>query len=78
MIKIEFSLGIALYIFVTAGLIVVLWAFFEKKKKWSGFLSWDKRFFWQCDTCMYVYVDSKHANISKCPRCGSYNKKERD
>lgn len=75
MIKIEFSLAVALYLILTVGLILVVWMCFEKKKILKPFPT-EERFFWQCNICTYVYVDSKHNMISKCPRCGSYNKKE--
>ena len=74
MIKIEFSLAVSLYLILTACAIL-LWGVFERKKSFSG-LSSDKNFFWQCNICTYVYVDSRHNLISKCPRCESFNKKE--
>ena len=75
MIKIEFSLAIALYLILTVCLIFVLWMCFEKKRI-LRLLPPENRFFWQCNICTYVYVDSQHSAISQCPRCGSYNKKE--
>lgn len=75
MIKIEFSLAIALYLILTVCLILVLWMCMEKKRVLSSFSS-EKRFFWQCDICTYLYVDTRHNIISQCPRCGSYNRRE--
>lgn len=75
MIHIEFSLAIALYLILTVCLILIFWMAFEKRRIFKPLIS-DKRFFWQCDICMYVYVDTKHNTLSQCPRCGSYNKKE--
>jgi len=75
MIKIEFSLAIGLYLILTVCIIFVVWLIFEKKKVFKPFSS-QKRFFWQCSICTYVYVDTKHSIISLCPRCGSYNKKD--
>ncbi|NQT74906.1 MAG: hypothetical protein HQ566_00110 [Candidatus Omnitrophica bacterium] len=75
MIKIEFSLAIALFLILTVCLVLISWMFFDKKKQLGPFSS-EKAFFWQCSICTYVYVDSKHNTISQCPRCGSYNKKE--
>ena len=31
---------------------------------------------WKCSVCFNDYVDSKHEDISVCPLCGSYNKKD--
>lgn len=74
MINIEFSLAIGLYLIFTTG-IVLLVIIFESGKKTKQFSS-EKNFLWQCNICTYVYVNSRHANMSQCPRCGSYNSKE--
>jgi len=74
MIKIEFSLAIAIYLIFTVCLILALWLLFERKKL-KGIVSLEKGFFWQCNVCTYVYVDSTHNVISQCPRCDSFNKK---
>ncbi|MDP8230900.1 MAG: hypothetical protein P9L93_07350 [Candidatus Gorgyraea atricola] len=74
MVRIEFSLAISLYLIITICVILAAWIICEKKKTLELFSS-EKNFFWQCDICTYVYVDSRHAAISTCPRCGSYNKK---
>jgi len=75
MIKIEFSLAVALYIIITVCLALAAWLVFEKKEGLKKFPS-EKEFFWQCAICTYVYVDSRHSRISQCPRCGSYNNRE--
>jgi predicted Zn-ribbon and HTH transcriptional regulator len=74
MIKIEFSLAIALYLVLTTC--VVLLIIVLKNRKGQKQFSSEKNFLWQCFICTYVYVDSRHNTISQCPRCGSYNKKE--
>tara|TARA_Y100000031_G_C8073373_1_gene316155 strand:+ start:37 stop:315 length:279 start_codon:yes stop_codon:yes gene_type:complete len=74
-IKIEFSFAIALYLTLAVFLLLLVWMLFDKKKGLKPFTSED-RFFWQCDICTYVYVDTKHITISKCPRCESFNKRE--
>lgn len=75
MIEVEFSLAVAAYLVLTIFFILALWMLSERRKIPGEFLS-EEAFFWQCKICTYVYVDSKHSAISKCPRCGSYNKKE--
>lgn len=75
MIKIEFSTAVALYLFLTVFIVFVIWLFFENRKIAKPLYS-DNRFFWQCNICTYVYVDTMHNTISQCPRCGSYNNKE--
>ena len=74
MFKIEFSLAVALYLILTTCLILLI-IIFKNRKEPKQFSS-EKNFLWQCSICTYVYVDSRHTNISQCPRCGSYNKKE--
>jgi len=77
MIKIGFSLAVALYLILTVWLVLILWLVSEKRRVSETFPS-EKNFFWQCNICTYVYLDSKHNTISQCPRCGSYNKKEEE
>lgn len=73
MISIDFSLAIALYIFLLLNVILITW-FFSKKQKDKD-LSLDPRFIWYCSVCTYNYINTKEDTISACPRCGSYNKK---
>ena len=74
MIKIEFSLAVALYLVLTTCLVLLI-IIFKNRKDPKQFFS-EKNFLWQCSICTYVYVDSRHTGMSQCPRCGSYNKKE--
>lgn len=76
MIKIEFSLAIALYVILVLCSIFISWMIVDKKRNLPGPSSPEKDFFWQCGTCTYVYIDTTHGTISTCPRCGSYNKRE--
>ncbi|OIO34380.1 MAG: hypothetical protein AUJ70_01215 [Candidatus Omnitrophica bacterium CG1_02_40_15] len=73
MIKIEFSLAIALYLILTTCIILLILVF--KNRKEPKQFSSEKNFLWQCSICTYAYIDSRHTNMSQCPRCGSYNKK---
>jgi len=72
MIKIELSWAITLYLVFTVVGIFVLWAFFERKKKFKK-INPEEKFVWQCTICTYFYVDSQNDEFSICPRCGSYN-----
>lgn len=74
MIKIDFSLAIALYL---GGLIFLLffsWILAKKYKERD--LSLDPRFIWYCSVCTYTYINTKEDDFSLCPRCGNYNKRE--
>ncbi|MFA4991827.1 MAG: hypothetical protein WC569_04520 [Candidatus Omnitrophota bacterium] len=76
MIRVEFSMLVAFYLIVTVFLVMVAWALFEKKRVLKPLAFSKDSFFWQCNICAYVYVDSVHDKISQCPRCGSYNNRE--
>jgi len=73
MIKIDFSLAIALFIIFFISLILIIWLLSKKQKDKD--LSLDDRFIWFCSVCTYTYINTKENTISVCPRCGSYNKK---
>jgi len=75
MIKIDFSLAVALYLILTTCIALLLLVL--KNNKEPEKFSSEKNFLWQCYICAYAYIDSRHADISKCPRCGSYNSKEK-
>ncbi|MFH0732246.1 MAG: hypothetical protein V2A72_04925 [Candidatus Omnitrophota bacterium] len=75
MIRLELSTAVAIYTFVTVIGIFLLWIFIGREKKVSQYTS-QKKDVWQCSICTFTYVDTKHEVISKCPQCGSFNKKE--
>jgi len=75
MISIEFSWAAAIYISVCAVALISYWAFFERVRRLPN-RSVSERSVWQCAICTYFYIDSRHSDISACPRCGSYNKKQ--
>lgn len=37
----------------------------------------DVEYIWKCSVCFNTYIDSRHEDISICPLCKSYNKRER-
>ena len=76
MIDIDFSSGIALYVFGFLAAFLILWLATKKQKDKD--LSLDRRFIWFCSICTYTYVNTHDDKISLCPRCGSYNKKRLD
>ena len=76
MIKVDFSVAIAVYLLLTLAFIACAWILFEHKIKSKGiFKNWQKRYVWQCSVCTYTYLD-REEELSVCPRCKSYNKKE--
>ncbi|MFA5147948.1 MAG: hypothetical protein WC491_02335 [Candidatus Omnitrophota bacterium] len=75
MIRIELSWAVALYITFTAVGFIVYWLMFDRTKNLPN-RSLSERSVWQCSICTQYYIDSKNSQISTCPRCGSYNKKQ--
>lgn len=73
MIRIDFYLGVALYILLCLVGVFAFWVFNRRQKDKD--LTLDPEFIWFCSICSYTYVNTKEGEISTCPRCGSYNKK---
>lgn len=76
MIKIELSLAICLYLTLSVVGILILWVFCGNRKLFRG-INPEEKFVWQCDICTLFYVDSQNEEISACPRCGSYNSRNK-
>lgn len=75
MIKLELATLIFFYILFSVIGILVIWVFFGYKGiKRPPAKEMD--YIWKCSVCLNDYIDSKHEDISICPLCGSYNKKE--
>ncbi|MFH1846157.1 MAG: hypothetical protein ABH869_01220 [Candidatus Omnitrophota bacterium] len=72
MIKVDISTALFLYILFTTVSILIVWAFFNFGTKLKSFGS-EEQHVWNCNICTITYIDSSSREISKCPRCGSYN-----
>jgi len=75
MISIDFSTAISLYLFILISVVLLIWLLTKMQKDKN--LSLDPKFIWFCSICTYTYINTKEEAISTCPRCGSYNKKEK-
>jgi Zn finger protein HypA/HybF involved in hydrogenase expression len=75
MIEVEISTILTVYIAVILIGVLCFWLYNEHKAKNASMKIESEKFFWFCTICANTYVDSKHKDISICPRCGSYNKK---
>jgi hypothetical protein len=73
MINLDFTFAIAGYSVIFLSIIFVLWLAGKNLKDKELLL--DDKFLWYCWVCTYTYISTKEEPISKCPRCGSYNKK---
>jgi hypothetical protein len=76
MIKLELNILIFLYIFLFVIGIFLVWMFFGYKGIKRPARS-EMDYIWKCSVCLDDYIHSKYEDISICPVCGSYNKKER-
>lgn len=76
MIKLELSLAVSLYLIFSVIGILIIWVFFEKRKGLRR-INPEEKFVWQCPICTFFYIDSQNDEISVCPRCGSYNSREK-
>lgn len=75
MIKIDISSLIFCYILLSAMSILLVWAIAGYREK-KDFSPKDVEYIWKCKVCSNVYIDSRHEDISECPLCGSYNKRD--
>ena len=71
---VDLSTAVSLYIIVSVIGIFILWFLWENIRLDRTSFGDEKRFFWECEICTFIYIDSINDEISICPRCGSYNK----
>ena len=76
MINIDLSMLLFLYLFFSTILLLVAWSFLDFGVGMKTFTP-DEKFIWHCNICDHNYIDSLSEDISKCPRCGSYNEKQK-
>jgi rubrerythrin len=75
MIEVSFSSYYMIYIIFLSFIVITMWFLNEARSKSGSLEIESENAFWQCQICAYTYVDSHSKDISICPRCGSYNKK---
>ena len=77
MIRIDITTLVFFYILFSVVAILVIWAILGYRRMRSVFGSASNaEFVWKCSICFHDYRDSLHDDISVCPLCGSYNKRE--
>ena len=74
MIKIEFSWFLTFYV---GGYLVLFFLSWLKEKisEVEDRFSISKKFLRQCSICTYTYFLSHNLSLSRCPFCGSLNKR---
>ncbi|MCX5677864.1 MAG: hypothetical protein NTY76_02030 [Candidatus Omnitrophica bacterium] len=75
MIKLTISNIIFLYALFSVIIILIVWIV-SGYRQTKRVLPKEVEHIWKCSICFNTYVDSKHDDISVCPLCGSYNKRE--
>jgi len=74
MIRVDISTALFLYLLVSTVFVLLAWAFFDFGTKLRNFSS-EEKYIWSCSICGLTYIDSRHEEISRCPRCHSYNER---
>ncbi|MDD5495631.1 MAG: hypothetical protein PHP46_00850 [Candidatus Omnitrophica bacterium] len=75
MIKLDITTAIFIYVLFSVIITLLIWIIYGYKGI-RTVAAKDIEFIWKCPVCYNTYIDSKHEDISVCPLCGSYNKKE--
>ena len=75
MIELSISNLIFFYTICSVIIILIIWVVFGYRRM-RTVTPKDIDYIWKCSVCFHAYIDSKHEDISVCPQCGSYNKRE--
>ena len=75
MIRLSFSVAVAVYLLALLAVLFGLWFFLELKKK-SGSSQKAGRKLWKCSICSDHYWSEEGSEITRCPSCHSLNKPE--
>ena len=69
MIKIDFNVAIAAYLFLTIIVVMARWIFYNWYRDSNK--GADTQYMEQCPYCTYVFFDFQRAELKICPRCKS-------
>jgi len=75
MIRLTISWLIFFYTLSSVIILIIIWII-SNYKEMKRVAPKEFNHIWKCSVCFNDYVDSKHEDISVCPLCGSYNKKD--
>jgi ribosomal protein L37AE/L43A len=74
MIRIDFT--VAVLFFLLAGIFVLaFWMLLEARRDRKESTLKSELFLWECPVCLYNYINSQEQNISQCPRCKSFHRR---
>lgn len=74
MVTLDFGWTVGLLMTAVFAVLAFLWLWVPGRGRQES-SALDPRFVWVCGVCTYNYVNTREDKISKCPRCGSYNKR---
>lgn len=75
MIQLDIQSVIFYYVCVSLVALMALWLFSSRGKKLK-INGREETSVWKCGICLHDYIDSTSEDMSVCPMCGSYNKRE--
>ena len=70
------TLAISIYLLIQMSLLFLLWFHAEGEGLREIASPEGKEFLWRCHICTFVYIDSRHDELSRCPQCGSFNERK--
>lgn len=71
-IQISLTHALALYSAIFGVIIIVIWIVTEISGRRTR-RGLERQHLWRCTFCGYVYLDEGAQDLSKCPRCQSFN-----
>lgn len=75
MIELQLTQALAVYSVILAVLVGAVWLYTELSvKRPQRHLG--RQFLWRCSFCGCTYLDERAEQLSRCPRCASYNTAE--
>ena len=75
MIKVDLTATLAIYLFILVVGFLIVWLISDYSRK-DKTTATKKNSIWQCGVCTHIYLLDEDQNISRCPNCKSYNKRE--
>ena len=73
MIELSPIMAIMIYLGMTLGILLSLWAYSHYQQRHKKLVTSDQTLK-MCEYCAFAYLADTSKKISKCPQCLSYNK----
>ncbi len=74
MIEISPITALMLYLCLTLGILLGIWVYHHFRSRKKKIVVIEKKLF-VCEYCNNAYLDGIVNSLTKCPQCGSFNKK---